>query len=170
MKLQKNISNQTNDPDQLPKVLEELRKEKSGFKVPDGYFDSLSPRIAESINSRQRTPLNNVQIPFFRKPLVWAPSLATLVVAVLLIFVVPTRKDTSIPATDEWTEINMAYDPSYAHEALLFETHNIENGLETNAIDFSKSADMTGKNEPTKEEMSKFLKEHEFDADLLNEY
>jgi len=170
MKLQKNISNQTNDPDQLPKVLEELRKEESGFKVPDGYFDSLSARIVDRINNQQRTTLTNVLISFFRKPLVWAPSVATFVVAVLLIFVVPTKKDTAIPATDEWTEINMAYDPSYAHEALLFETHNIENGLETNAIDFSKSADMTGKNEPTKEEIAKFLKEHEFDAELLNEY
>ena len=170
MKTKQNISNQTNNPEQLSPLLEQLRKEVSGFKVPDGYFDSLSPRIVDAINSQQHSSLNNVRVPIYRKPWVWAPSLATVVVAALLIFVVPAKKSTVIPVNDEWTEINMAYDPSYAHEAMFLETSNIEKGLENNAIDFTKSTYLTGQNEPSQEEIAKFLKEHEYDASLLNEY
>ena len=170
MKTKQNISNQTNNPEQLSPVLEQLRKEVSGFKVPDGYFDSLSPRIVDEIKRREHTSFINDLILSIRKPWVWAPSMAVVVVAVMLIFVVPAKKETVIPATDEWTEINMAYDASYAEEAILAESHSIDQELENKDINYSASASITGKNEPTKEEIAKYLKEHEYDADLLTEY
>jgi len=168
MKLKENISNQTNNPEQLPPVLKQLRKEASGFKVPDGYFYSLSPRIVDEIKIREHTSFIKGFVPALRKPWIWAPSMATVVVAVMLIFVVPAKKETVIPIADEWTEINMAYDASYAEEAILAESHSIDQELENKDINYSEPASLNGKNEPTKEEITKYLKEHE--NELLIEY
>lgn len=170
MKMKQNISDQTNTTEHLPPVIEKLRKEVKGFKVPDGYFDSLSPRITDRINSQESPSFLKSLLLAFRKTWVWAPSMTVLVIAVLYIFVFPAKDTSTIPVMDEWTQINMAYDPSYAQEAMLFETHNIESALEKNDIDFIKSASLTGQNELTNEEITRYLKEHEYDADLLNEY
>ncbi len=170
MKTKQNISNQTNHPDQLPKVLEQLRKEVSGFKVPDGYFDSLNSRIVDGITNQENIAISKRVVLSFRKPWVWVPTLATVVVATLLIFVVPAKQDTAMPVSDEWTEINMAYDATYAEEALLAESHSIDQELENKDINYSASASLTGNNEPTKEEILKYLKEHEMESELLNEY
>jgi hypothetical protein len=167
MKLKHNISN---DTEALSSVLQELKKEANGFRVPDGYFDSLSPRIVDRINTQHHASFSNVLVSSFRKPRVWAPVMATLLVAVLLIFVVPAKKASTVPATDEWTELNMAYDASYAEEAILAESHTIDKELENKDINYSEPVSLNGKNEPTAEEIAKYLKEHEFDADLLNEY
>src|SRR5664279_1132759 len=107
MKLKHNISNQTIDNEQLPTVLQELRKEANGFKVPDGYFDSLSPRIIDRVKIPEHNSFSHVLVSSFQRPRVWVPVMATLLVAVLLIFVVPAKKASTIPATDEWTELNM---------------------------------------------------------------
>ena len=170
MKLKHNISNQIIDNEQLPKILEELRKEANGFKVPDGYFDSLSPRIVDRLKKQEHASFRHVLVSSFRRPRVWVPVMATLVVAVLLIFVVPTKKVTSVPAADEWTELNMAYDASYAEEAFLAEGHTIDKELETKDINYAAPVSSTGQNGPTADEIAKYLKEHEFDADLLNQY
>jgi hypothetical protein len=167
MKLKHNISN---DNEQLPKILEALRKEANGFRVPDGYFDSLSPRIVDGIKRQEHTSFGYVLISSFRKPRVWAPIMATCAIAVMLIFVVPSKKASTIPAADEWTELNMAYDASYAEEAVLAESNTIEKELESKDINYSEPVSLNGKNGPTAEEIAKYLKEHEFDADLLNEY
>ena len=93
-----------------------------------------------------------------------------LLVAVLLIFVVPSKRASTLQATDEWTELYMAYDASYAEEALLAESHYIDKELESKDINYAEPAPITGQNEPTAENIAKYLKEHELDADLLNEY
>jgi hypothetical protein len=167
MKLKHNISN---DDEQLPKVLQELRKEAYGFRAPDGYFDSLSPRIVDRIKKQEHSSFSEVLVYSFRRPRVWAPVMATMLVALLLIFVVPAKKASTVPATDEWTELNMAYDASYAEEAILAESHTIDKELENKDINYSEPVSLNGKNGPTAEEIAKYLKEHEFDADLLNEY
>ena len=64
----------------------------------------------------------------------------------------------------------MAYDATYAEEALLAESHSIDQELENKDINYSASASLTGNNEPTKEEILKYLKEHEMESELLNEY
>lgn len=170
MKLKQNISNQTSDNEQLPAILEKLRQDVSGFRVPDGYFDSLSPRIVDGIKKQENRSLLKALVPTFRKPLVWAPIMATVLVAILLIFVIPVKKTSTNQVVDEWTEINMAYDPSYASEALLAESNNINKAIEGKDINYSEVVAVTGQNEPTNEEIAKYLKEHEIDTDLLNEY
>jgi len=170
MKLKQYISNPPSDKEKLPSVLEELKKEVQGLKIPDGYFDSLSPRIVDRIKKQENRTFIKSIILAFRKPLVWAPVMATLVVAVLLIFMIPAKKASTIPVTDEWTELNMAYDASYAEEVFLAESHSIDKEIESKDINYSEPVSLTGQNGPTTEEIAKYLKEHEFDADLLNEY
>jgi hypothetical protein len=167
MKLKHNI---TNDNEQLPIVLQELRKEANGFRVPDGYFDSLSPRIVDGIKMQEHASFSHILVSSFRRPRVWTPVMATLLVAVLLIFVLPAKKDSTIPTADEWTELNMAFDPSYAEEAFLAEGHTIDKELESKDINYAEPVSLSGQNGPTAEEIAKYLKEHEYDAILLNDY
>jgi len=167
MKLKHNI---LNNNEQLPTVLQELRKEANGFRVPDGYFDSLSPRIVDEIKRQEHASFSNVLVFSIRKPRVWAPVMATVVVAVLLIFVVPAKKASTIPATDDWTELNMAYDASYAEEAFLSDSHTIDKEIESKDINYSEPVSLTGQNGPSADEIAKYLNEHEYDAILLNEY
>jgi hypothetical protein len=95
--------------------------------------------------------------------------MATVVVAALLLFFVPERKNTTIPATDEWTQLNMAYDPSYATEAVFAESHEIDAAIDGKELNFAEVS-LSGQNEPTAEEISAFIKEHEMESELLNEY
>ena len=96
--------------------------------------------------------------------------MVTVTVAVLLIFIVPGEKNLTIPVADEWTEINMAYDASYAEEALLSESNTIENYIENKDISYIASASLTTANEPSVDEITEYLKEHEIETDILNEY
>lgn len=169
MNLKQNISKQTYDSEQLSPLLEKLRQKTQGFKVPDGYFDSLSPRIVDGIKKQENSSFLKKLIPSFRKPLVWAPSMATIIVAVLLIFVIPAKKTATLPVVDEWTEINMAYDVSYAEEALLAESNTIDKEIESSVVK-NIGSEMLIQNEPTVDEISEYLKEHETDTDILNQY
>ena len=164
-----NISDQINETEQLPPILAKLRKEASGFKVPEGYFDSLSPRIVDSINKQENRSFLKALIPSFRKPLVWASSLAAIIVAVLLIFVVPVKKSSTMQVADEWTQINMAYDESYAQEALLAQSSTIDKELENSANSAIGTEVLTQK-EPSIDEIKEYLKEHENEIDLINGY
>lgn len=170
MKMKQNISNQTNGTDNLPPVLENLRYEVTGFRVPNGYFDSLNSRIVDEIKKQENKSLLKSIVHSFRKPLVWAPVATIFVISLLLIFVAPLKKNTTNQVADEWTEINMVYDPSYAAEALLAERNSIDKELEGNDINYSEPVSLTGQNQPTDAEIEQYLKEHEIDADILNEY
>ena len=88
MQLKKKMLDQTEKSEKLTPVLEELRKADYGFKVPDGYFDSLSPRIVDRINSKHRDSFTEILFSYFHKPVIWAPSLAIIVIAVLFVFLV----------------------------------------------------------------------------------
>ncbi|MDO9257140.1 MAG: hypothetical protein Q7U54_16595 [Bacteroidales bacterium] len=169
MKRKQNIVKQTDESEQLSPVLTKLRNETQGFKVPDGYFDSLSPRIVDEIKKRENRLIVKILVPSFRKPLVWVPTLATAIVAILLIFVIPAKKISTIPVADEWTEINMAYDASYAEEALLAESYTYDKEIESSVITNNASASLI-QNEPTDDEITKYLKDHEIDTDIINEY
>ena len=166
MKTNNNIKGQNSENDNLSPLLKTMKQENSGLNVPEGYFDSLSPRIVDSINDRQNRKVN---VPAFRKSIVWAPVLATITVAVLLIFVIPARKNTTIPATDEWAEINMAYDASYAEEALFSEGYSIDNELEKSDLKI-ESVSLSKNNEPTDEEITEYLKDQDLDLDMITEY
>lgn len=169
MKRKQNILKQTEESEHLSPILAKLRNETQGFNVPDGYFDSLSPRIIDGIKKQENRAILKILVPSFRKPLVWAPAMATVIVAVLLIFVIPAKKTSTIPVADEWTEINMAYDASYAEEALLAESYTYDKEIESSVISNSGSATLS-KNDPTDAEITEYLKEHEIDTDIINEY
>lgn len=170
MKMKQKISNQSNDTEQLSPVLEKLRNEAQGFKVPDRYFETLSPRLIDRIESKENGSFLKTAVPTFRKPVIWAPALATLIVAVLLVFVIPDKKTSTTPVIDEFTEINMSYDASYAEEALLNESNIIDNELENNEVSYIASASYNGVSEPTIDEITEYLKEQEIDTDILTEY
>lgn len=170
MKLRQNISNHTNNSEKLSPVLEKLKHEVSGFKVPVGYFDSLSPRIIDGIRKQENRSLFRSIIPQFLKLSVWRSAMAVMIFAVMIISYILVKKDPGvIPAIDEWTEINMAYDASYAEEVLLSESLSIDKELET--TDMSKIGyTAITQNEPTIDEITDYIKEQEIDTDILNEY
>jgi hypothetical protein len=169
MNLRNNIPDLTEDTENTPVFLEALKKETSGFKVPAGYFDTLGNRVADRINKNPGHSVIESILPGLKRPLVWGPVMATVVVAALLLFFVPERKNTTIPATDEWTQLNMAYDPSYATEAVFAESHEIDAAIDGKELNFAEVS-LSGQNEPTAEEISAFIKEHEMESELLNEY
>jgi len=170
MKLKQNILNQTNETEHLSPFMEKLRQDGNGFKVPDGYFDSLSPRIVDGIKKQENRSIIRAIIPQYRKPLVWRSIMAVMIFAAMIISFILVKKDSSVlPATDEWTEINMAYDASYAEEVLLAESITIDKELAGSVISNNQSAILI-KQEPTVDEITEYLKDHEIDTDILNEY
>ncbi len=168
MNLRNNIP-QADDTENIPVFLEALKKEAPGFKVPAGYFDTLGNKISDRISNNTRHSSIGSLIPGFRKPLVWAPLLSTIVVAVLLLFVIPERETNSIPVIDEWTQLNMVYDPSYATEAVFADSHEIDAAIEGKELNYAEVS-LNSQNEPTAEEISAYIKEHELESELLNEY
>jgi hypothetical protein len=167
MKTKQNKSLADKEPEQLPPSLARLKHEVNGFKIPEGYFDTLSPRIADSIKSQKRRSFFQALFPSFRKPFVWAPVMATAIVAALLVFVIPEQQESSIPVIDEWTEINMAYDASYAEEALLAESNAIDTELEITEMNNNESIPATEMNEYTADEITEYLKNQEIDSEIL---
>jgi len=167
MKPKNNISEQTSENDFLSPLPESAKTEANGYKVPDGYFDSLGSRITDRIILEENKAFKKSQIPVFRKPALWAPLLATSIVAVLLVFVIPAKKTATIPATDEWNEINMAYDASYAQEVLFTESNSMDFELENAVISLSESNTSKGINEITDDEITDYLKDQELDLDML---
>jgi len=170
MKMNQNIFNKTDDTEILTPLFKSMKQEAQGIKVPEGYFDTLSSRIVDRINNRENRSYFKLTSSLFRKPLVWAPVFATVMVVVVLIFVIPAKKVTTIQAFDEQTEINMAYDASYAEEVLLTESKSIDKEIEKTHINYIESAYVYGVKEPTDEEITKYLQEQEIDADILNEH
>jgi hypothetical protein len=143
-----------------------LRKDRNNLKVPDGYFDSLNPMIVEGIKKQENKAIINLSL--IRKPLIWAPMLAASVVALLLVLTIPVKQASTIPLTDEWAEINMAYDASYAEEVLLAESFSMENEIE-NTDGTSISASLSGSNEATDEEITEYLKDQELDIEIITD-
>ena len=87
-----------------------------------------------------------------------------------MVFVLPEKKAVEIPEVDEWTEIRMAFDASYAEEVLLSESHTVDREIENIDLSYIQSATYTGKNEPTRDEISEYLKDQEIEPDILNEH
>ncbi len=167
MKTKQNISDQPHSSEILPPTLEKLKQPDQGIKVPDGYFDSLSPRIVDEINKRKNRSFIVSVLPAFGKPFVWAPVIATVIVAILFIFIIPLKKESAVPVYDEWTEISMAYDESYAEEALFAESNKIDAELDKADINFIKTASFSAGAMPTDEEITEYLKDQDIDTELL---
>ena len=170
MKSQQIITNHTDKDEQISPVLDKLRQENQGLTVPDGYFGSLSSRIADKIQKQKSKSFPEILIHSFRNPLIWAPSLASVVVVLFLIFILPAKKSSLDQPTDEWTQINMAYDPSYAEEIVLAESNKIDKELEGKEIKYYDPESLSAKNEPTDAEINEYLKDHVIETDILNQY
>lgn len=170
MKLRQNISNQSYEKEILPPVLKKLRTEVQDLKVPSGYFDSLSPRISDCLQTEEKKSFFTSLILYVRKPFVWAPTLATAVVGILLIFIIPLKNSSTIQPYDEWTETGIAYDATYAEEVLLDESNFIDNEIEKGNPNLVDATSFTGENQPTAEEITDYLKDHDTDTELLTEY
>jgi len=169
MKPKNNISEQTTNNDIFSPWLESAKAETNGLKVPDGYFDSLGSRITDRIIQEENKAFAKSQIPVFRKPAMWAPMLATGIVTVLLVFVIPVKKTTTIQPSDEWAGINMAYDASYAEEVLFAESNSMDYELENAAISVSESNTTKGINEITDDDITEYLKEQELDLEMITD-
>lgn len=170
MKINQSIQDQSPENESLPPMLSKLRTGADGNNTPDGYFDSLGSRIADRIANRKSASFLSVTFPSVSKPLVWVPTLAAVIVVVALVFVLPEKKAVEIPEVDEWTEIRMAFDASYAEEVLLSESHSVDREIENIDLSYIQSATYTGKNEPTRDEISEYLKDQEIEPDILNEH
>lgn len=169
MKMNKNISKTGEESESLPPILEKMKLEDHGLKVPFGYFDSLSPRIMDEIKQREEKPSSGILTPVFSKPKVWAPVMAISIIAVVLIIFIPKTKNAIAPITDEWTELNMVYDISYAEEAFLFESQTLEKEIENSPALNIESLAYSTEIQPTETEIAEYLKSQELDNELLTE-
>lgn len=170
MKVKQNISKQNNFSEKLSPFLEKMKHETPGYKVPDGYFDSLDSRIVDRIHKQEKMFFHKTLVPAFRKPLIWAPVVASVVVILFLVLRVPTEKTSTIQVNDEWTELNRAYDESYAEEIFLAESNIIDEEMQSNDVNYIATTSVSTKNEPTLEEITEYLKDQDLDTDILNEY
>lgn len=169
MKIKHNKPEQFQESDNLPPWLESAKRETNGLRVPDGYFDLLSPAIIDRIKEQENKSLLKSHSTVYMKPVVWAPVLATSVAVVLLMFIIPAENKETITETDEWTEINIAYDASYAEEVLLAESYNIDYELENNNIGDNESNTTKGVIELTDDEITEYLKDQEIDLELITD-
>jgi hypothetical protein len=156
----------TSVKDSLPDFFSKIKEKNEGLNVPDGYFDTLGPRIVDRINQQKNKVL--VTIPIYRKPLVLIPLAVTVLLAVVLIINMPSPKIQPVSVVDELTEMNLVYDASYAEEALLAEAHNIDNELESINEEIGSVA-LSLESEPTDDEITEYLKEQEIDNEYLNQ-
>ena len=167
MKTKLNLNDPINENEHVPDFLEELRKKENGFNVPKGYFSSLSPRIVDRINNQKTGHFFALPLRLFGKPVIVVPAMASIILTIILIFSIPATKNQATFIVDELTEMNMAYDISYAEEVMLAEAHIIDNELESTNSDIESVA-IDKVNEPTVDEMTEYLKSQEIDTEILN--
>lgn len=167
MNKDKNNRTLNSEESKLPSFLENPDRYSDTLKVPEGYFESLNMRIVDSLQAAENKSAQSLRPAIFR-PVLWVPAVATVIIAMLIIVMVPKTKETVIPAPDEWSELNMAYDATYAEEAILSERFTLDNEIENNTI-LIESAAMTGNSIPSDEEISAYLKDQEVDIELLTE-
>ena len=168
MKAKSKIAESTIENDSLPPFLQNLKGKNEGLNVPLGYFNSLSPLIVDRINKQKSRSFFTILMPVFRNPLVLVPTMATVILAIVLVFSIQTKNNQTVIVNDEITELNMAYDASYAEEALLAEAHIIDNELESANIGYLESVVLTKENEPSDEEITEYLIGQEIDPEILN--
>lgn len=170
MKIKNTKSKQLQETDNLSPLLQSLRREESGYKVPDGYFDALSPRIIDRINEKDHKVLSKSGILVFRKPVVWAPTMVVAIAAVLLIFIVPSQNNQIIPAYDELADINMAYDASYAEEVLLAESYNRDKEIEVAVNSVPETTSINENSNLSEDLIEEYLKDQDLEIEIITEY
>jgi hypothetical protein len=170
MKIKHTNSKQDQETDQLSPQLELLKHEDRAYKVPDNYFDTLSPRIIDRINQKENGALSKSGIFVFRKPVVWAPIMAIAVAAVLLIFIDPTKTNQIIPVYDELADIKMAYDASYAEEVLLAESYSRDKEIEVAVNTIPATTTINENSDLSEDLIEEYLKDQDIEIEILIEY
>jgi hypothetical protein len=156
----------TGTTETLPPFLAGLKDRESGHSVPSGYFELLSAQISARIIERPaKSGIRNL-VSLAGKTVVWAPSLTTAIAAALFIFFIPAQHTITEKSTSEWTELRMAYDESYAQEAILSEAGTLEDQLSI-AVPEEVAVNTSGDNELTPEEITEYLKEQDLENELL---
>ncbi len=166
MKLKEGISNSSEISDKLPQALEDLKQNPCRLQVPEGYFDTLSPRIVDKLaksDSSFRHSLGMV----IRKPSVWSPVLATVLLALTFIFIIPRKTSTVASGYDTLTELNNGFDASFAEEVMLAESNTLESEIENSPAFTSNPVQFAGVNHLTDDEIASYLKDQEIETELL---
>ena len=169
MNKNKNISHSQNQEQPLPPVFDALKKDAKGFQTPENYFETFNLKINSKIENQENTSFFKLSSVNFRAPQIWAPSAAVVIVAIMLLFVIPSKTSKQAVSTDEITDMRLSYDASYADEALLAESQMIDSDIERKDAVYLE-AELFGKeNELTTDEMTELLKEQDIDTELLTQ-
>jgi len=166
MKMKQNIRNHADTQETISPFLESMKNKPDGLLVPDGYFESLNSNIVDRINKEQNLSYSQNKIPSPGKPVVWAPIMVTAIAALLFIFFIPAKNEATSIINDDWTEIYLAYDASYAEEALIAESSLIDNEI-NNSESFAESLLLNTNYTPTDDEIADYLETQEIDTDIL---
>jgi len=170
MKMKQNITELKTYTGIPPTILEQLKNETHGLSVPDQYFETLNTRIVDRIRLKDEKSFFNFLLPSqLKKPVFWAPIFITSIAAIIMIGVLPIKTYQSPQLLDEWSEIGIAYDPTYAEEALLAEGSNLDVEIEKADIKKIESVSFVIQHEPTDEEITAFIKDHALDTNILNQ-
>jgi len=159
---------QSEKEDQLPEILEQLRQDRHGYTVPDGYFDSLSARITDKL-SKQEPSFFQAAVSVLSKPLVWSPVLAVVLVALTFFFLIPDPDRSVVEQYDTIKELSFAMDASFTEEVMLTEINSIDTDFENTGFLSNDPKQFTGLTHFTEEEITRYLKDQEIDTELLTE-
>ena len=170
MKIKPVIPKYDPETDKLSPLLETLRHADNELGVPENYFESLSPGIIDMINEKEVSK-SQWGITVFFKPAVWIPIIAVATAALLLMLVIPSKNDTTIPAYNELADISMAYDASYAEEVLFAESYKNDQKIEiaVNSIPVTTAA-ISQTNDLSDDEIEEYLKDQDLELDIITEY
>ncbi len=166
MKLKHSISDPSEISDKLPQALEALKKDPCGLQVPEGYFDTLSPHIVDKLGKPKGTFRHSL-FTAIGKPSVWSPVLATVLVALTFIFIIPRNTISVTSRYDTLTELNNGYDASFAEDVILAESNTLEAEIETSPAFTANPVQFGGVNHLTDEEIASYLKDQEIETELL---
>jgi hypothetical protein len=173
-KTMKKLKENKNDLQEEEPDIPGLSKGMNGFKVPEGYFDSLPGRImvkAEMEKDRQSNPGRMHSMVYSTK--VWIPLLAAASIIFTLFFILPESKKTEdiLSQVHDTMNLNNAYDASYAGDVLVADYKIMDVFLEQLSADQEISFDNLyyTEEEISNEAIIEYLNEQEIDIDLLAE-
>lgn len=101
--------------------LENEPKIESGFKTPEGYFDTLSATISERLNNEKQTKV----IPIYKRKKVISSLVAAILVIALMIPVVNNYK-TSKELDQETLETYLSYQSNLNQYDIIKELDNTD--------------------------------------------
>lgn len=157
---------------------EELFRKKfppaKGFRVPEGYFDSLSANIRRSIESTEHKPRHALFTDItnmLRRAWIPVSLLAALFIAFIVFF--PGRKSGQQTVTESSVASAglSSYDESYAGEAIAIEAADLSDEIENSNADPGLMLSKLSQNDTTlsKTDIINYLNQQDIDPELLAE-